>query len=579
MSNIGLNVIEIDGSASPAIQSAAVSVAGFAIQTPRGPVGKAVLVTSFAQFVERFGAPDSATTGPLLVQGFFANGGRRAWVCRVDGTGGKAAEVTIKRGNADLLRFTSGARGEAEVGTWANKAVQVWVTPTATTTLKAADTDVTATGTSVASIRGLAPGQTVVLQGTGAAETVTLKTVDAATKAITWNETVTNLNRFDDGASVTTTDFDLTIKARRGFEWVTVESWTGLTMVRAAERYVVRVLNDATQGSKWVKVDDARPQNTVGAELIPATDPATPATLDGGTAPTPGDNDWLGDATKHTGLTAFDPRSVQLIGVDTSDPEVIRGSLDYCEQRGDCMFVGSVNEATTVETAAEFGVGFRGKKVYGALYGPWIRVVDPVPGTSALRKIPPTGHVMGVYARIEATRGIHKAPAGDEARLLGAVDVEYVMSDADHTFLVRDGSVNGIRAIPGAGIVVDASRTLSTDTRWLYVNVRLLFNFVKSSLRDGLRWVRQEPNKRDLWDAVKFGTVRPFLMGLWRQGAFGTGDPADVFTIVCDESNNPPDEVDKGNFNLQITFWPSKPAETVVVLVGQQPSGGAASES
>jgi hypothetical protein len=139
--------------------------------------------------------------------------------------------------------------------------------------------------------------------------------------------------------------------------------------------------------------------------------------------------------------------------------------------------------------------------------------------------------------------------------------------------------VDGIRVVPGAGIVVDASRTLSTDTRWLYVNVRLLFNYVKSSLKDGLRWVRQEPNKRELWDAVKFGTVRPFLMGLWRQGAFGTGDPADVFTIVCDEGNNPPDEVDKGNFNLQVTFWPSKPAETIVIVVGQQPSASAASEA
>jgi hypothetical protein len=415
---------------------------------------------------------------------------------------------------------------------------------------------------------------TVVLQGgTGDPETVTLATVDASTKTVTWTGTVTNLNRFDDGATVTTTDFDLTVEARRGFEWLPVETWTGLTMARAAERYVLKVLDDPAQGSKWIVVGDGRPQNATGPELVPATDPKDPPTFAGGTAPQPGDDDWVG------ALTAFDPRSVQLVGVDTSDREVIRGALDYCEQRGDCMFVGSVPEGTTVETAAEFGVGFRGKKVYGALYGPWIRVVDPVPGTSGLRKIPPTGHVMGVYARIEATRGIHKAPAGDEARLLGAIDVEYVTSDADHTFLVRDGSVNGIRTVPGAGIIVDASRTLSTDTRWLYVNVRLLFNFVKSSLRDGLRWVRQEPNKQDLWDAVKFGTVRPFLLGLWRQGAFGTGEPDEVFSIVCDESNNPPDEVDKGNFNLQVTFWPSKPAETVVVLVGQQPAGGSASES
>jgi phage tail sheath protein FI len=328
-----------------------------------------------------------------------------------------------------------------------------------------------------------------------------------------------------------------------------------------------------------VVASDRRPAAQTGPALIPPTDPADPATLEDGVAPTPGDSDYAGDPVTRTGLLAFDPIQIQLVGVDTSDPEVIKGALAYCELRGDCMFVGSVPEATTVETAAEFAADLRGKKVYGAVYGPRIWMVDPTPGATAPRLVPATGHVMGIYARTEATRGIHKAPAGDEARVLGAIDVEYPLSDGDHTFLVRDGAVNGIRSLPGAGIVVDASRTLSSDTRWTYVNVRLLFNYVKASLRDGLRWVRQEPNKSDLWDAVKFGTVRPFLMGLWRQGAFGTGDPEDVFTIVCDETNNPPDEVDKGNFNLQVTFWPSKPAETIVVLVGQQPSGGAAAEA
>ena len=96
---------------------------------------------------------------------------------------------------------------------------------------------------------------------------------------------------------------------------------------------------------------------------------------------------------------------------------------------------------------------------------------------------------------------------------------------------------------------------------------------MKSSLKQGLRWVKQEPNRDQLWDAVKYGSVRPFLLGLWRQGAFGTGEPDDVFTIIVDATNNPPEEVDKGNFKLEVYFYPSKPAETIVIVVGQQPSG------
>src|SRR5690606_31313259 len=252
-----------------------------------------------------------------------------------------------------------------------------------------------------------------------------------------------------------------------------------------------------------------------------------------------------------------------------------------CENRGDCMYIGAVPEGfTEAGQAIAYGQSFQAKKAYGALYAPWITIADPA-GVSdnPRRSIPPVGHVLGVFARVVRARGGWKAPAGDEANLAGVLDVSYRLTDAEHTQLVKDGSVNGIRAIPRAGIVVDSSRTLSTDPRWMYVGVRLLFNFVKSSLKSGLRWVRQEPNRQSLWNAVKFNAVNPFLLGLWRQGAFGTGSPEEVFTVICDASNNPPDQVDQGLLNIEVYFYPSKPAETIVVTVGQQPSGATATEA
>jgi len=144
---------------------------------------------------------------------------------------------------------------------------------------------------------------------------------------------------------------------------------------------------------------------------------------------------------------------------------------------------------------------------------------------------------------------------------------------------VRNGFVNGIRRLAGAGITVAASRTLSTDTRWWYVNVRLLFNFVKVSLRDGLRFVRQEPHTEDLRRGVRFNVVEPFLLGLWRQGAFGSDAPNQVFTVKCDSENNPPTDVDLGIFRLEVFFYPARPVETVTIIVGQQPSGASVSEA
>jgi len=91
--------------------------------------------------------------------------------------------------------------------------------------------------------------------------------------------------------------------------------------------------------------------------------------------------------------------------------------------------------------------------------------------------------------------------------------------------------------------------------------------------------VRQEPNRDSLWSAVKIGTVSPFLLGLWRQGAFGAGKPEQVFTVICDASNNPPDQVEQGIFKLEVYFFPSRPAETIVIIVGQQPSGASAAEA
>jgi phage tail sheath protein FI len=295
--------------------------------------------------------------------------------------------------------------------------------------------------------------------------------------------------------------------------------------------------------------------------------------------------DFIGSqGTTKTGFYAFDPVDVQLVCTERTDAAIVNAALGYCATRGDCMFVGAVPQGFVAAGQADaYGQTFQGKKVYGALYGPWIKVADPigvaVSGSIPAKWIPPTGHVMGVYARIESTRGIWKAPAGDEANLVGALDVEYQLSDADHTDLVENGGVNGIRVAPGAGIVVDASRTLSTDTRWLYVNVRLLFNYVKSSMKRGLRWVRQEPNRDTLWSAIKVGSVRPFLLGLWRQGAFGTGKADQVFTIICDASNNPPDQVTLGFLKVEIYFYPSRPAETIIIIVGQQPSGATASEA
>jgi phage tail sheath protein FI len=110
------------------------------------------------------------------------------------------------------------------------------------------------------------------------------------------------------------------------------------------------------------------------------------------------------------------------------------------------------------------------------------------------------------------------------------------------------------------------------------VNTRLLFNFVKTTLRDGLHFVRQEPHTEALRKMVRLNVITPFLLGLWRQGAFGSDPAMHVFTVKCDAENNPPSDVDLGLFRVEVFFYPVRPAETVHIIVGQQPGGGSAAE-
>ena len=364
-----------------------------------------------------------------------------------------------------------------------------------------------------------------------------------------------------------------------------VETWGKLNNSDAPDangQHPQDVINNEFTGSRYIKVIEESTTN-------PRATADLPDAQDGFVKLEDGNDDSLGKVVNEAtlaGLAAdalarFDTVNVQLVCCPESCHNVwVHEALGYCANRGDCIFVGHTPESRHAEGAEswvkEEENQFQGDKVYGVLYFPWIRVRDPLDGQ---KWIPPTGHILGVYARTERERGIWKAPAGNAARLNGALDTKYHITDKQHTILVKQGSINAVRAISGLGIVIDSSRSLSTSNLWLYVNIRLLFNFVKSSLKDGLRWVVQEPNDDTLWNKVKYNSVTPFLMGLWRRGAFGPGGPEDVFTVKCDAETNPPANIQQGVFTVEVYFYPSRPAETIIIIVGQQEGGGSASEA
>jgi phage tail sheath protein FI len=311
--------------------------------------------------------------------------------------------------------------------------------------------------------------------------------------------------------------------------------------------------------------------------------------LKGGGAPTEiqvSANDYVGssaDRTGFAGLEAVD--EITMLSVPDAMAAYQQGMLDeeglkavqlamiaHCELMGDRVAILDAPPGLNAQAVRTWRVDKAGyDSKYATLYWPWIKVMDPLAGRASF--MPPSGHMAGIWARSDDTRGVHKAPANEVVR--GAISLETQITKGEHDSL-NPVNVNCIRSFPGQGIRVWGARTLSSDPEWRYLNVRRLFNFVEESILQGTNWVVFEPNDPKLWDSVK-RTVTMFLRRVWRDGALFGKTPAEAFYVKCDEENNPAENRDAGILTVEIGISPVKPAEFVVFRISQF-SGGAGLE-
>ncbi len=202
---------------------------------------------------------------------------------------------------------------------------------------------------------------------------------------------------------------------------------------------------------------------------------------------------------------------------------------------------------------------------YGAFYFPQVLGHDALkPGT--IIRIPPSGHLAGIYARTDSLRGVHKAPANEVVR--GAIGVTYRVTHAEQGLLNQNG-VNCIRSFDRGGTLVWGARTLAPSaSEWRYVNVRRLFAMIEESIAQATRWVVFEPNDATLWKSI-VRDVSAFLRLLWSQGALMGATPEQAFFVKCDAETNPPEVVDAGQVVILVGVAPVKPAEFVIFRISQ----------
>ena len=191
------------------------------------------------------------------------------------------------------------------------------------------------------------------------------------------------------------------------------------------------------------------------------------------------------------------------------------------------------------------------------MYYPWITTANSL-------QLPPSGFVCGIYARVDTTRGVWRAPANEA--ITGAVGLQAAVDTHGQERLSAQ-SINSIRTFTGRGILLWGARTTSNDPEWKYVNVRRYFIFLEHSIYDGLQWVVFEPNGAALWQSVR-RTVENFLLNSWQNGALLGNKPEEAFYVRCDRSSMTQNDIDSGRLIVEIGIAPVRPAEFVIIRIG-----------
>jgi phage tail-like protein len=267
---------------------------------------------------------------------------------------------------------------------------------------------------------------------------------------------------------------------------------------------------------------------------------------------------WLLEHAAHFNILCIPPLSRTTdVGRATWD-----AAIAYAVRRRAMVIVDPPAAWAAAPTRSEI-TALANASANAALYYP--RLQAPLRGNE-VASFAPCGAVAGIYARIDGSSGVWKAPAGAQANVLGAQGLSVALSDTQLSALNPMG-VNGLRTLAGA-IVLWGARTLAgDDTPFKFVPVRRLALFIESSITRGLQWAVFEPNGPSLWDRLRT-SVEDFLLGLFRQGALQGDKPQEAFFVRCDASTMTQQEIDRGIVNLVVGFAPLKPAEFVIIGIG-----------
>lgn len=513
----GVYIEEIERGPRP-IEGVPTSTAAFLGETERGPL-RPTLVTSYGDYRRIFGDPfREGRFMPHAANGFFENGGKRLYVCRIVGPSATPSKVTF--GN-----FTVQAVGP---GSWGDRIH-------------------------------------VRIEG-GSTKDSAKNSIGFRLRLAYWPQITDEEKSLDPFANGPDDEASRRLLRRAAV----IEDYDDLSADPKSSEYFGKRLIDSTT-NRPVSALATLSRSSDAAET--EAPPLQAAFLDDGA-----DEDEALTTADFKGLTAGDREELQGLAQLELDPfrevslvyaprpfdaadNIAKELITHCERSKfrfavvDCNREDaptSLDPRTTITDTS-----------YAAFYSPWIYASDPLSGARV--KIPPGGNVLGVYARSDTERGVFKAPANEVLR--GCLDLVHDINDGGQE-VINPRGVNAIRRFPGRGIRVWGARTLSSNGLWKYVSVRRLFIFLERSIYEGTQWVVFEPNDDRLWARVK-DTIRLFLRTQWRAGALFGAREEDAFFITCDRTTMTQDDILNGRLICEIGIAPVRPAEFVIFRIFQ----------
>lgn len=522
----GVYVEEVEIGSKP-IEGVGTSTAGFLGVTERGPT-KPTLVTSFGQFLRTYGGFVPGSYMAHAVDGFFRNGGSRCFIGRITGLNARAATAVLGKKEDEYSRKYD-----------VQAAVAVEVYDDLPEDFGGRDGLLTKVNASSQLVKVREEAGAYVFEATGVGtwgNSILLELTEASSGGDKKRLTVAYMQVAD-----------LEEPAPAGDGENGDDEGPAAGQPKAGKTYRLR---KGTDGDA-LKVDSFKGSNTTG---------------------------------ERTGLAAFDEideiailycPDIHMKSLTAQSRAAIAQALNgHCEQLGDRVVILDSEEGNRSPSDVIPAIGGKTRidSKYAAFYYPWIKAFDPI--TNRMQSLPPGGHIAGIYARSDQTRGVHKAPANEVIN--GALDVEFNITKGEQDILNPRG-VNCIRVMPGRGIRVWGARTTSSDPLWKYINVRRLFNFIEESIDEATQWVVFEPNSEKLWARVK-QSVTEFLTRVWRDGALMGTKAEEAFFVKCDRSTMTQDDIDNGRLIVMIGVAPVKPAEFVIFRIAQWRGGSAVTE-